>query len=541
MRIDVMGNSLKMLWKLPVIKHAIKNKILSQTQFVFNKIVKEHLLNQNKVFQVETFVSNLKELIFPFHGEIKVLYHQKGKPDIWYEIYENLKYKIKNTSKVEMLIDKQLALKLKPVNKFLTPPEGLNIKEAFAFKVGPNSYFIFVHDSDDAFVTQMFQNFFYQFLLLAQSFNVGAEKKYLQNQLQKLKDELLKSNDKIAEVEKNLKKRLHEIDQIFQVSNELFTIHDREGLINTSLLTMVGQLGCDRAFILLKDKKGNDFTEFYSKGFGVEQHNLELEDNHPIIEYFNNGGEILYYDELRFKNEATELMPFFKEASARMVAPIVVKEKILGIMVCGEKLFGGEYDLMDKRIFKVLSNTINLAFTNLQVYEKAVGEAFVDKNTGIPNKKYFAKRLQEEKSRVLRQNVTLGLLTITLQNPQILDQLNDNQINQLDRLIVQKLAPTVRTEDFLSYIEPATLALLMPDISEETIAIAIKRFQEALNQIPFTDYFPEQEITFVFKFAIYPDQEEEFNKMEELLTEQLVDHEQDDEGEDFISDFDFGL
>ena len=210
-------------------------------------------------------------------------------------------------------------------------------------------------------------------------------------------------------------------------------------------------------------------------------------------------------------------------------------------MVCGEKVFGGEYDLMDKRIFKVLSNTINLAFTNLQVYEKAVGEAFVDKNTGIPNKKYFAKRLQEEKSRVLRQNVTLGLLTITLQNPQILNQLNDNQINQLDRLIVQKLAPTVRTEDFLSYIEPATLALLMPDISEETIAIAIKRFQEALNQIPFTDYFPEQEITFVFKFAIYPDQEEEFNKMEELLTEQLVDHEQDDEGEDFISDFDFGL
>lgn len=534
-----MENALKTLWKLPVVKHAIKNKILMQSHHVFNKMVKNYLEAEETAQIFKEFKSQIKELIYPFRDDVNILYSSKEDNDTWNELIENLKYKIKNTVKLKMIIDRHLILKLKPLNKFLIPPEGLLVDEAFALKLAPEQYLIVAHHSKDAFVKQMFNDFYYQFVLLTHSVNASQEKKNLTAQIVKLKAELDRSNDKIIEIEKNLKKRLHEIDQIFQVSNELFTIHDRGGLINTALLTLVGQLGCDSAFLLLKDQKEGDFSEFYAKGFGVEQNVFKLEESHPLIEYFKNGGEIIYYDEMKFRGELADLLPFIKETKARMIAPVLANENLIGIMVCGEKLFGGDYDLVDQRIFKVLSNTINLAFTNLQVYEQAAGETFVDQNTGIANRKYFEKRVQEEKSRVLRQNSSMGLLSIQLSNPESLQKLDENQVNRFDRLLVQQLASVVRTEDFLAYLDPGMVVLLMPGITDETINVAVDRFKNRLRELDLPDDFPIKDVTFNFEFVIFPDQEKEFEK---VVTKLLKKEEPEPEkGEEFFSDLDFGL
>lgn len=534
-----MGNALKTLWKLPVVKHAIKNKILTQSQHVINKMVKNYLEAEDTAQAFKELSTQIKELVYPFRDDVNVLFATKNTNDTWKELIENLNYKIKNTIKLKMIIDKHLILKLKPLNKFLIPPEGLLVDEAFAFKLGADQYFILAHHSKDAFVKQMFTNFYYQFVLLTRSLNAGTEKKNLTNRIEQLKQELANSNDKIVEVEKNLKKRLHEIDQIFQVSNELFTIHDRAGLINTALLTLVGQLGCDSAFLLLKDEREGDFSEFYAKGFGVEQNVFKLEAEHPLIKYFEDGGEIIYYDEMKFRGELADLLPFVKETKARMIAPVLANEKLIGVMVCGEKLFGGTYDAVDQRIFKVLSNTINLAFTNLQVYEQAAGETFVDQNTGIANRKYFEKRVQEEKSRVLRQNSSLGLLSIQLNNPESLQKLNENQINRFDRLVVQQLASVVRTEDFLAYLEPGKLVLLMPGITDETINVAVNRFKNKLSDLELPEDLPLQDVAFNFEFVIFPEQEEDFEKIIAKLLEK--EEPEPEKGEEFFSDLDFGL
>ncbi len=535
-----MGNALKILWKLPVVKHAIKNKILLQDHHVFNKIVKSFLESDQSQLATDVISAQIKELVYPFRDDLNILYFMNEDADTWIDLIENLKYRMKNTAKLRMIIDKHLALKLKPLQKFLTPPEGVIVNEAFAFKLGRDQYFVFSHHSDDSFVKDMFNNFYYQFVVLAQSLNSKQEKFNLSAQIEHLQNELDKSNDKVLEMEKKLKKRIHEIDQIFEVSNELFTIHDRGGLINTALLTLVGQLGCDSAFLLLRNEKDGDFNEFHAKGFGVEQNSYQLEHSHPLIQYFENGGEILYYDETRFRGELAELLPFIKETKARMIAPVMANEKLIGIMVCGEKLFGGSYDPVDHRIFKVLSNTVNLAFTNLQVYEKAAGDSFVDKNTGIANRKYFEKRVQEEKSRVLRQNSSLGMLTIQLQNLQLLEKLDENQRNQFDRLMAQQLSSVVRTEDFLAYLEPGSMVLLMPGITDETIGIALTRFKNTLDKLELPDDLPLEEVAFNFDFVIFPEQEEKFEKMLDQLVVKEVE-EEPGKGEEFFSDLDFGL
>ncbi len=533
-----MGNMLKVLWKMPLVKHAIKNKVVQQTQNVFNKLVKNYFEMNQPIEPLNNFVTLLKEWAFPLKEEVNILWNAPGKGESWYEVSEGLQYKLKNSVKLKMIIDKQQVLKLKPLNKYFIPPEGMSVKEAFAFKIGSNHYFVVTHHSEDAFVKQLFKNFYYQLVPVTLALTAGNEKKRLEQEIQELKIRLQQTSQKIQEVEKNLKKRLHEIDQIFQVSNELFTIHDREGLINTSLLTLVGQLGCDRAFILLKNRKTDTFSEFYSKGFGIEQNVFNLEETSPIVQYFEEGGEILYYDEIAFKGERAELSTFFKETGAHMVAPVVANEKLIGIMVCGEKLFGGEYDVMDKRIFKVLSNTINLAFTNLEVYEQAAKDAFVDKNTGIANLKYFEKRVQEEKSRALRQNSSLGLLIIELEEAtRLLKDLNEESIDRLDRLVVQRLQNVVRTEDFMAYLEPGKYALLLPGISDETINIAIKRFQEKLDAFTPPEELPIKELRFSFRFFLFPDQEEAFETELRQLFE--TKSEEPPAREDFFSDLDF--
>ncbi len=536
-----MSGAMNFWLKVPVAKYLVRDALLMRTQTLLNEMFKNAREAQSAEDAYKVLLPLLTDLVLPFQKQVDLLHHQRGQGDDWHHLISKEKLVLKKSLKLETLLDHQFAVKIVNVNKYFTPPEGFAVQGGIAFKLDNRHDFLLTYRKADVFLKEVVDLIFGSLYNLALFLNYKDQNRSLSEQVALIKKQLVQANQQAQEAEKILKKRLHEIDQIFQVSNELFAISDRENLINTALLTLVGQLGCDSTFALLEDERSGDFSRFYSKGFGIEQHRFQLKGDSPIVRYFKNGGDILYYPKLDLHGTHSELMPFFSESHAKMVAPLVVDGKLIGIIGCGEKLFGGDYDSIDQRIFRVLMNTVSLAFKNQFIYEQAAGESFIDKNTGIPNKKFFERKIEEEKSRAKRQKSNLAMMIIQpVEAERWFTGLEQNLKSSLERKIVNRLLPVVRTEDFLAYLDEATYVLVMAGVTDETIGIVEERMRKALE--PFEvekNIHPDQKLEFELQTVIYPDQEEEFEAVLGRFYKRPEKEKSADE--EFFSDLDFNL
>ena len=529
-------------WRnFPVVKHKIIKKLLLKTHAVLSQIQKTCFEQQGSKELHKTLLPLLVELAFPIKDEILVLSHERGKGDMWSDLLNSTNIKMKNSNKLEIFLDHDPAIKITNLTKYFGSPLSVDAVGGIVFKLSHRYDYLFLYKRADEFIKSYFEILFNSFSALARLLTVGDENVALKEQIELLKKQIIEVNDRLSDAEKNLKRRLHEIEQLFQVSNELFGMVDRENLINTALLIIVGQLGADSTFALLLNKESDTYSEFYSKGFGIEQQNFLLDKNHPLIIYFREGGDILFHEDIQFKTGKDDILPFFAETKARMVAPLIINGQLIGILGCGEKLFGGAYDSIDKRIFRVLMNTITLAFKNQLLYQKVSEESFLDENTGLPNTKYFEKRMKEEKSRAKRQKNSLGLFIIRpLDADILLKELDKNGIQSIERKVSKKLQPIVRMQDFLALIEPATFALVAPGIKEEAMFSVLERIKKVLEPFAVDEKIhPDRELHFEVEKYIYPQKEIEF---ELVLNRYLKEEEEKKEsGEDLLTDLDFNF
>ncbi len=530
------------IWRnFPVIKHKIINQLLTKTHAVLSQIQKTSFEQQGSKELHKTLLPLLVELAFPLKNEIFVFSHERGKGDLWSDLLNSGTVKMKGTNKLEIFLDHDPALKITNLSKYFTSPFAVDASGGIAFKLNHQYDYLFLYKRADEFVKSYFDILFNTFSALSKFLTVNDENATLKEQIDLLKKQIIEINDRLTDAEKNLKRRLHEIDQLFQVSNELFGMVDRENLINTALLIIVGQLGADSTFALFLNEETDTYSEFYSKGFGIEQQNFEIDKNHPLIIYFREGGDILFYEDIQFKSGKNDILPFFQETKAQMVAPLMIDGQLIGILGCGEKLFGGTYDSIDKRIFRVLMNTITLAFKNQSLYQKVSEESFLDDNTGLPNARYFEKRMDEEKSRAKRQKSSLGLFIIRpVEADILLKNLDKNNIQSIERKVTKKLQPIVRMQDFLALIAPTTFALVAPGIEEEAMFSVIDRVKKALEPFAVDEKIhPDRELHFEVEKYIYPQKEVEF---EVILNQYLKkDEEEKQDGEDLLTDLDFNF
>ncbi len=534
-----MGGS---FWRnLPLFKQMAMNNLLLKTHAVLNEIYKTARNTKELKDLHKAILPLLMELGYPLKDEIYILSHERGKQDVWNDVLHSGSLKIKNTGKLEIFLDHERALKIKDAAKYFSNSLPIHVKGGIAVKLSHHYDYLFLYREENDFVKVFFDIVFNVFAAISHFLVSGEENARLKEQIELLKKQVVEVNDQLAETEKHLKRRLHEIDQLFQVSNELFGMVERENLINTALLIIVGQLGADSTFALLLNPETNTYSDFFSKGFGIEQQTFSLGKDHPLVKYFRDGGDILHFEEIQLENSKAEILPFFTETKAQMVAPLIVDGDLIGILGCGEKLFGGTYDVIDKRIFKVLMNTITIAFKNLFIYEKVSEESLIDKNTDLPNRKYFESRIEEEKSRAKRQKSPLGLFLILPENKEVLlGALEQNDLQSLERKMAQKLKGVVRKQDFLALVEPATFALISPGIQEENMFAVIERIKNALEPFPVEEsVFQSKELKFEVERYLYPDKEVEFEDRLQMLIRSNENGMKDDENE--FLDLDFNI
>jgi len=359
----------------------------------------------------------------------------------------------------------------------------------------------------------LFLEFFFKELRikLKQNLRLNELDQYSKN----LRKNLDENTRHLRETERALKKRSYEIHNILEISNELYSILNVNQLINSALLTIVGQLGCQKVFAVLYDPSTRKYSRKFLKGFSKDdQDSFEFEVDHPLATFFAEQHTGLTTDRLKTEPGLEEAARLFDLHGVEQVAPIYYSDRVKGIIGVGSKLHGQLLDYADQEMFSILINIISISLSNAQTYEDVKHMSFTDAMTNLNNYRYFEDRLNEEIYRAQRNKSDVGLIMIDIDyfknyNDTLGHQAGDDALRTLSMV----LKNTVREDDIVSRYGGEEFCIIMPGMAKPVMYIMAERIRENVEKNVFYKEHvqPEGKLTISIGGASYPGDARDFD------------------------------
>ncbi|MCD6163448.1 MAG: GAF domain-containing protein [candidate division Zixibacteria bacterium] len=176
----------------------------------------------------------------------------------------------------------------------------------------------------------------------------------------------------LSDANRRLRRKIFDLYTVFEISRHLSSMLDTGSLIDAILLTCLGQMGVESAIILLTDKEAEYLANPHSKGLSADcLENLRVKYNSPLIKTFIKTGKPLTSDDLYASVDADqELDELLNRLSVKLVAPMLMKNRLLGILLLPKKISEADFGENDLEFLSLLMNQLSVALENARLYER---------------------------------------------------------------------------------------------------------------------------------------------------------------------------
>ena len=178
--------------------------------------------------------------------------------------------------------------------------------------------------------------------------------------------EIFPGNGNLLELTRELKRRVFDLNSIYDLSSQLQKTEDMERLVNIFLLTLVGKTGCSSASLLLPDEQGS-FGVKYGKGVDWERASrVRIEYSSPLWEELEREGWLFVESAPgRVKRDVREIV---KGTGARLLFFIPFREGQRACLTLGEKLGQSQIQEKDLQVISILSYQMSAALESLILF-----------------------------------------------------------------------------------------------------------------------------------------------------------------------------
>jgi diguanylate cyclase (GGDEF)-like protein len=319
--------------------------------------------------------------------------------------------------------------------------------------------------------------------------------------------QLARARKDVAELERELKNKMIDIQSFVKVSNELYSLFNEEQLFQALTEMVRGQLHTPIAEIMAPSGEGKYTIRQASPGERPITR-LALDSESELCELITKSPKPVLIPLAATGINRNE--PFLNEAiAAGITAASAIRAggKTACILLVGEKGDKAQYTGQDMDFLYAVSNIASLALDNIYQYSTIERLSYTDSMTGIFNYRYFYKRLNEEILRAKRYGRELGLVILDIDN---FKSFNDNFGHQAGDLILQQLSDlitrTIRSIDVVSRYGGEEFCIIMPDTGFGNCAVFIERLRSQIAESEFeSNLFPKgSSISISVGGAVYP-------------------------------------
>ncbi len=280
-------------------------------------------------------------------------------------------------------------------------------------------------------------------------------------------------------------KKIFDLRQLLEISRALNSTLDYEYLIQAVLDMCLAQVQTLSAALFLTPEMDSDVIALVHgyKGFelikGLDEYRVPL--TSPLVQYFENQGKSLNMREMEEHVPKDPSVRLLREIGSELVVPLRVKGKVIGLIVLGEKVVGGEYP-DDERAFLVdLASLAGIAVENARLYERAT----VDMMTGLKNHAYFQSRFREEREKAIKRKTPLALMLTDVDKFKVFNDTHGHQAgDEVLKAVARVLNAAARKSDTAARYGGEEFCMIMPGADEETamkMAEDIRRTIESMS------------------------------------------------------------
>jgi diguanylate cyclase (GGDEF)-like protein len=203
--------------------------------------------------------------------------------------------------------------------------------------------------------------------------------------------------------------------------------------------------------------------------------------------------------------------------TASVVAPLFAAGEFLGVIAANFRNGTPVTSIHDPDLHERLSGLADQAATslqNLELLEKISHMAWHDALTGLPNRRLFEDRVEQELVRSRRVGEPVCMFFVDLDHfKSVNDTFGHAAGDDLIQQVSERLVDTVRRQDTVARVGGDEFAILLPGLSDQlAIDQLAQRSLEALN-LPFSVFGQEIETSASIGIAMAPDHGDTYDEL----------------------------
>jgi signal transduction histidine kinase len=300
-------------------------------------------------------------------------------------------------------------------------------------------------------------------------------------------DNLQRKINYLAQSNQELKRRLFDLNTVFEISRNLNSILDVDTLLENALDVCIAQLEIGGAAIVVQ--RGNGKTKLNL----AKVKNLEI--NGKVDLKFDSQGELVRLlkssNKYMFKSQIAKHLDFsnpdFKKLETlgcQICFPLICKNQMRGILFLGKKNSGKEFEEKDLEFISMLVEQMTVAIENAVLYEseRESLEQLKNAQKQLIRSEKLAAIGQLSASLAHEINNPLGIIKnyLTLVNSSL--SLEDKNRANLE-IVKEELDRIARiVKQLLDLCQPRNEKMLLvdlPAIVEQTISLVEKQFEKS--------------------------------------------------------------
>ena len=294
----------------------------------------------------------------------------------------------------------------------------------------------------------------------------------------------------LAEANRQLKKSIFDLYNIFELSRNFNALLNFESLLDSFMLASLGRMGSLRAALYLPVETANNlFGLARIKGSEpFPDRDVNIDPGDQLGRYITALNRPVQIDDIRDKFEAnidphlTEMFPH------GLIIPLVFQTKLRGILILAGKESGQEYSGSDIEFLSILANQTAVSIENARLYEserRAMAKLQETQNLLVKSERSAA--LGELSARVAHEiNNPLGIIKnyLSLLKRQTGERRKSNEYIGVVTQEIDRIAGIVR--QLLDFHRPAMAQFVRVDpaaILSEIVALLERQFADRRIEI----------------------------------------------------------